>query len=109
MEIEKLKHPIWFINPNITKTEKIYHIQNLQVVTKLTLEKTGFVNWYLYDGTNSLFKISKVSDLGNYNKSWVFEFFNPMRKIELVLEEVNDDSKKSKIKLLINEPDENDH
>lgn len=101
MIVEQLKLPIWILNPSLTEVEQIYHIQNLQVLNKLTLRKTKFVDWYLYDATNSLFKVTNVIDNGNYNNFWVFEFFNPMRKIEIVIEEIKEDNIKNKIKQLI--------
>ena len=37
-----------------------------------------------------VYRINDMIDLGNFNSPWKFEFFNPMRKIDLVLEEVSD-------------------
>lgn len=90
MKVEDLTQPIWLLFDNFKKKQKVTYMHYIQVATKLSIKEKSLEDSYLFDGTNRVYKINKMIDLGNVNKPWKFEFFNPMRKIDLVLEEVSD-------------------
>lgn len=108
MDIEELKQPIWLIQKGCKVKERITHLNYLQVATSLSIKENALQGCYLFDDSKRIFIITEVQDLGNYNKPWKFEFFNPMRKIKLTLVESNDLLIKEKINLLLKEKDDNE-
>lgn len=101
MTINELKDPIWIIHVDLKGKEKIDYLHYLEVATKLSLKEKALNNNYLIDRTNRVLKIIDVIDKGNVNSPWKFEFFNPLKNIELVLEEIKDEEIIGKIKKLV--------
>ncbi|MCB0396780.1 MAG: hypothetical protein KDD36_09010 [Flavobacteriales bacterium] len=90
MDVEMLKRPIWLVHDNFSHVELVDNLEYLNAATKLTLRERSLENSYLYTGDKRLYKIVGVKDMGNYNSRLRFEFFNPMRKIKLELEAIDD-------------------
>ena len=97
MKLENLVKPIWLINKDFKRKEEVHHLHYLDVATKLSLKENALEGCFLIDANNQIGQIKSVADVGSFNPWWRFEFFNPMRKIDLVIEEITDKKTKEKI------------
>lgn len=89
MKTQDLQQPIWLLYDDLKKKQKVSYMHYIEATTKLALKEKPLVGCFLIDGSDHVYQITDIIDLGNLNKPWKFEFFNPMRKIDLILEEVS--------------------
>lgn len=107
MKISDFNFPIWLVNSEMSSCEKVYRLEHLEKVPYLVIKEHSLTNAFLVD-FNRIYQIIFVKDLGNVNSKWKFEFFNPMRKIEIKLEIISNKEITEKLYKLINEQNEED-
>ena len=90
MQIENLKLPVWLINKDKSFAEYISKYIYLQTSSSLSIKKKSLENCYILDDDLNLYEINSVKIIGNLNKPWKFEFFNPMKLIHIDFSLIND-------------------
>lgn len=92
MKAEERNYPLWLVDNNLTYVIKILTSDQLYKVTALSIKENSLLNCFIVDHTYEIEIIEEVIDLGNANSIWMFEFFNPLRKVQYKTVSINSDN-----------------
>lgn len=84
-------YPIWLVHGDLSHVEKIELPHQLYNITLLSVKKESMIGCFIVKNNFKIDKIEEVIDLGNKNSIWMFEFFNPLRKIQYKTSIVSND------------------
>ena len=99
MLLKNLKLPIKLIHSDLKTVEIIDNIDYLKYQTKLGVKEDALLNCIIKDH-NNYYEIIEIIDHGEKGPWWKFEYFNPMKKVELKFEKIENKSIIKKIKEL---------
>jgi hypothetical protein len=86
-----LTTPFKLIHPDLTSIEIVTDLNYLNYQTTLGVKDKSLENCIIEDVSNNQFyKIIDIIVLGKKNPWWMFEFFNPILKVNLVFEKIED-------------------
>ncbi|KEZ94011.1 hypothetical protein [Nonlabens ulvanivorans] len=85
-------YPIWLVHDDLSFVEKIELPHQLYNVTLLSVKKKSMIGSFIVKNNYEISKIEELIDLGNKNSIWMFEFFNPLRKVQYKTTSVNSDN-----------------
>jgi hypothetical protein len=102
-----LTTPFKLIHPDLTSIEIVTDLNYLNYQTTQGIKEKSLENCIIEDVSNNQFyKIIDIIVLGRKNPWWIFEFFNPLLKVNLVFEKIEDSlclKKLHKLSIISNE------
>lgn len=97
--------PFKLIHPNLKTIEIITNINYLNYQTTLGVKEQSLIGCIVEDIFNkNYYKISEVIVLGKKNPWWKFDYFNPMLKVNLNLDKIEDEDVLQKLDKLSKVP-----
>lgn len=85
----KCDFPIYLIDLVKNTAEFFTKIDEISYCTQLALKTNSLINLYILDAKDKVFVIKDAKDLGRLRSFNLFAIFNPLKKIELTIEEIN--------------------
>lgn len=98
MLLNNLELPTKLIYPDLNTFEIIDNIDYLKYQTQLGVKEQSLLNCIIKDNENNYYRITTIVDKGNKGPWWKFEFFNPMKKVELKFSLIEDETVLNKLR-----------